>query len=59
MSSLLLDYVYMYIIAVAENRTNAGGARLCACTVFVMCRKVLISPKYSCKNTRKKALFLH
>ena len=39
MSSLLLDYVYMYIIAVAENRTNrtnAGGARLCACTVFVM-----------------------
>lgn len=32
-------YVYMYIIAILKNRTNrtnAGQARLCACTVFVM-----------------------
>ena len=32
-------YIYMYILAILKNRTNrtnAGGARLCACTVFVM-----------------------
>ena len=52
-------YVYMYILAILKNRTNAGVASLCACTVFVMCRKVLSSLKYSCKNTQKNALFLH
>ena len=29
-------YVYIYFLAILKNRTNAGGARLCACTVFVM-----------------------
>ena len=33
-------YVYIYILAILKNRinrTNAGGARLCACTVLLWC----------------------
>lgn len=29
-------YVYMYILAILKNRTNAGVARISACTVFVL-----------------------
>ena len=41
MSSLLLDYMRTFwlsskTVQYRTNRTNAGGAKLCACTVFVM-----------------------
>ena len=44
-------FLYMFIcilllsqktVQTVQNRTNAGGARLCACTVFVMVYAILL-----------------